>query len=1154
MNSHQQRAAWPYIVMAPDYKESSLGVQVIHRLCHLLNENGHQAWLKPCIVNPQWNTPVIPYDDFLEYTDGGKPFIAIYPEVVTGNPLNAPVAVRYMLNRAGVIEDNEMEAKAEDLFFWYRDEFAEKTFQPNMLALECYDLSLFCDDCADKDLDLLYVNRVPRRKIDFSTLPANIRVLSMDDPLPLSELAAVLKRGRVLYTYESSGTCFLANLCGCPVVARSLAGYQHLAIGADTVRDNRGGIAWSDDADELAAARLTLPQVREWLYTKRKRLDKQLEDFISITQQRAAETFHSQPVQSLANWMLHRAMTPTQRDQLATKIAALTAPASLLIVVRNTAQDPTALAVTLSSLAACRQYYPHLRAVLTETSQVSVMLPDWVSVNSENGMIANAQEQWLQVIDAGCRYFADSFALFACGLNTAENCFALFADEVVELPGGELESALRPDFNLDLVLSTPWRFARRWAFRMEELNSIPVELPVNLVAWELEVITRLIEQYDISGIGHISEPLLAAPQHLLQPDDIDIAVIQRHLQQRGYPHGQVVVNGVQPWRLNYGDTLACAVSIVIPAGDDLNNIQRCVELMLGKTTHENYQIIVVRHAETDELVNGWLDNVMRSQQDKVQVVSVSGVATPAVLYNAGAAAARGDYIVLLTPRVIIAQKNWLTNLLNHAQRPEVGSVGSKIISLDRRVLSAGEVLGSSAFCNAAGFGATVDDGGYMQRLHSDQNYTVLNYSCLMIKKAAWDAVNGMDEGLVTLRQINIDLSLKLRQLGYMSVWTPHSVVVSDDYELYPRSKKLAAGDEPGDNLLRIRWLKQLLRDPAYNDNFAPLRKLFKPEWRQMLHAHRMIERSRPVVLGLASAAGSKVANYHATVIGALQQQGVIHGLVTEDMLDYALINRLDADAIIVESELSQEAFDLIHTLKPRDSRVVSQIVTPAWIAARSGQQPNLSGVDRLIVQNPAQAEALRHYSLPVAIVPRNLPAFTVEEKTPLRDSAKLRVLCNTCELSTADIELVQSLVRELTGEVCWQILGPLPAAWLPWIDEHYRYPGHQYFLPLLGTIETELAIVPRADNKFNRLKDNFSLLELAACAIPALVSDVGSLHSHIPTLRARNRKADWLEAIRQAASERRALLRLGRSAQHALRSEDWLADNNVAQHLRAWLS
>lgn len=1144
----------PYILLAPGYKESSLGIQVVHRLCHLLNEAGHDARLIECEVNPAWNTPVISFEDHLAYSEGGEPFIAIYPEVVEGNPLNAPVVVRYMLNREGVIEKNSMEARAEDLYFWYRSEFAGKAFQPDLLTLEAYDTSLFCDDAPVKDLDLLYLNRVPAAKIDFSTLPAGIRVLSMQNPLTLAELAAVLKRGRVMYSYESSGTCFLANLCGCPVVARTLPGYEKFAITDSTLTDNAGGIAWHDSPDEIERVRLTLPEVRQWLYKRREDVDRQLQTFISVTQQRAAEKRQHLPGYSTQNWLKLRGMTPDQQRQMAQHVAGLQEPQSLLIVVRNDSHDSHAVELTLNSLATCRETYPYFRVVLTHNAGSINVLPDWVSVSTSTSLLSHAQEQWMQVVAAGTLYVSDSFSTVGLSLNQGSDCFAIYTDELIQEEKGEYTSALRPDFNLDLILSMPWLYARRWLFRVDVLNTVPVELPVHSPGWELEAITRLIEQEGISGIGHISEPQLVVPRTLLHPEPIDIAIIQRHLQQRGYPAAEVRVNGNHSWHLCYGETPSCFVSVIMPASQDLKNMQVGINQMLSNTSHEHYEIIIVRDRAMNSAVNQWLDTIDEAKINKIQIITVAETANDAARYNAGAAAARGDYILLVNPYVIVIEKDWLTHLLNHAQRPEIGSVGSKIISLNRHlVLSAGEMLGGEDLCAPVGYGAAANEGGYMGRLQSDQNYTVLNYSSLMIKKEAWDNVAGMDDSLPSLQQQNIDLCLKLRHAGYMSVWTPHSVIACDVYHLYPQTKRMTLEEEQGRSRLYANWLSQLLRDPSYNDNFSSLRRLFKPECRPAFIRHPFADRQRPVVLGIALPCQAGQPATLTAITDSLTRRQYINGLVTENAQDYSLIHRIDADAIVIEDTLSAETYSVISQLRKRHSCVISQIISPSWIIAQGRHLPEFKGIDRLIVQNHAQAEALRHSDRPVAILSRALIPFTPLQKVTRREGEKLRVLCNTCELNDADIELIHNLVRELASEVTWQVLGPLPAGWEPWIEEHYRYPGHEYYLPFLASIDTDLAIVPRADTKFNRLKDNFCLLETAACAIPALVSDVGSLQSHIPAIRVRNRKVDWLAAIRLAASERSDLANFAHNARHALQDSDWLTGEIINQHLHAWL-
>ncbi len=119
---------YKYIIYAPIYDETVGGAIVMHKLCHLINECGGQAYLYPFVpsfelhhyniqeiglyikaihdasqvanfrVNPAFKTPVItPRDNLV----AGDDCIVVYPEIAFGNPLRAKNTVRWLLHNPG---------------------------------------------------------------------------------------------------------------------------------------------------------------------------------------------------------------------------------------------------------------------------------------------------------------------------------------------------------------------------------------------------------------------------------------------------------------------------------------------------------------------------------------------------------------------------------------------------------------------------------------------------------------------------------------------------------------------------------------------------------------------------------------------------------------------------------------------------------------------------------------------------------------------------------------------------------------------------------------------------------------------------------------------------------------------------------------------
>jgi GT2 family glycosyltransferase len=113
----------------------------------------------------------------------------------------------------------------------------------------------------------------------------------------------------------------------------------------------------------------------------------------------------------------------------------------------------------------------------------------------------------------------------------------------------------------------------------------------------------------------------------------------------------------------------------------------------------------------------------------------------------------------------------------------------------------------------------------------EQNYSAVSSVCLMIRKELYEAVGGLDEDAFAEAFSDVDLCLKVGQVGYLTVWTPLVQVIHPG-ELPEAPQALAA--------LREKWATAFEHDQAYSKNLASTGKAFTlgevsgVDWAQLL--------------------------------------------------------------------------------------------------------------------------------------------------------------------------------------------------------------------------------------------------------------------------------------------------------------------------------
>ena len=122
------QSAFFYIIAAPKYVRKSAGIRVLHRLCHDLNRRGETAYIAiyPQFLfhdirnstAPELNTPLITQELLDTLLAQGRTPIVVYSESLGGNPFNAPIVVRYVMNYIGLL-GGDTQFPADEIIYVY---------------------------------------------------------------------------------------------------------------------------------------------------------------------------------------------------------------------------------------------------------------------------------------------------------------------------------------------------------------------------------------------------------------------------------------------------------------------------------------------------------------------------------------------------------------------------------------------------------------------------------------------------------------------------------------------------------------------------------------------------------------------------------------------------------------------------------------------------------------------------------------------------------------------------------------------------------------------------------------------------------------------------------------------------------------------------
>ncbi len=148
--------------------------------------------------------------------------------------------------------------------------------------------------------------------------------------------------------------------------------------------------------------------------------------------------------------------------------------------------------------------------------------------------------------------------------------------------------------------------------------------------------------------------------------------------------------------------------------------------------------------------------------------------------------------------------------------------------------------------------------GYMHRLKIDQNYSAVSGTCLMVRREIFEHVGGFAEEGPLSHYSDVDICLKIRQAGFLVVWTPHTIVLQSEKSVRAQSTDPQISPEAAlqlrdsEHALYGKWLPAIAHDGAYNENLSLAGQGFEIETNIDLVTQPLPWRPVPVARAIAA--------------------------------------------------------------------------------------------------------------------------------------------------------------------------------------------------------------------------------------------------------------------------------------------------------------
>lgn len=442
------------------------------------------------------------------------------------------------------------------------------------------------------------------------------------------------------------------------------------------------------------------------------------------------------------------------------------------------------------------QYYPHWELCIADDMSSKPYIPEMLKEyaakdprirfelltthhhisETSNVALSMARGEYVALLDHDDELAPDALFHVVKLLNRHPEADMIYSDEDHIHPTGKhTNPVFKPDWAPDLFLSHMYTchlgvfrrslLVKIGGFRKGYEGSQDYDLVLRLLLHDPKIfhLPRILYHWRMSSTSVAGNPFSKT-----YADEAALRAIQDYLKQSG--QDAIVERGKLhlTYRARYRIRNPLQTAIVLH-GAETELLRSSIESICGKTAYSQHRIYVAA-SSTDAP-----DSIQElGESGRAVVLRYPGTLNFAAVSNFAVSQTTEPILLFLAAGMEAIHPEWLTAMVEHVQRPEVGIVGARLHISGANKVRVGIILNPNSPFGYHPLVLPAKSPAHLGRSLVVHNVSGVTGACLMTRRDVFDAVGGFDAENFPTCCGDVDFCLKVRRAGYRIVFTPYA--------------------------------------------------------------------------------------------------------------------------------------------------------------------------------------------------------------------------------------------------------------------------------------------------------------------------------------------------------------------------------------------